>query len=282
MRQIVACSLLVAIGCSGAGRERRLADSVPEGADVVASVDVTALRGSSALRELLAAPSLSLHTAALDTNLVQCSTRLDDMQQLVLGLHTPTANWMVAIEGPGHGQLQMASCLGRAIERVITQTTSDTGSARHWSLDDARMVVASNGWADAVEETLRGRRAPALTTSVAAASSRANPRLAVWFAVDTRDPKSRVALALPRPSPLDIAGTLHFDENVHVSAYVALESPEAAEQIYRRLMTTTASRTRLDRMATLLVRDVVIRVDAELIGITGHTPPASVVEALLE
>ncbi|TPV94529.1 MAG: hypothetical protein B7733_14935 [Myxococcales bacterium FL481] len=244
-------------------------------------IKLAEIRASSALRELLGAPSLRPAATRLHTGLDACHTRLAAFERIVVGLHTPTRNWMAVLSGDGLAEKSMATCLHRAVAQLVVGPGETSREAvRSWPIDRDHLALVSVGWAEAVERRLRGEGAAALETNLADARTQANPRLPIWYVADARSARDSLSSHLPSPLPRTIAGTMHFDENVHVSLYATFADHASAELAYRRFMSARSDGAGIEPVAALLARDVNVRADEDMVGIAGHVRPGELVTAL--
>ncbi|MEX1368413.1 MAG: hypothetical protein AB1Z98_35100 [Nannocystaceae bacterium] len=203
---------------------------VPEGAKIMATVDLAGLMGSALYKQqgaMLESSPFGQNIAAAKA----CNVGPDTWKQMVLGVDPDGDDAvMIGMSATGIGVKANIECLAAKykeqdakadwkIEEADgrTMVTIDGGDAIAYAVDDDTMVIAGKAWNDAVKERVGGGGKSAAAGSLEPAMGLAKSGQHIVFA----------GLATPEMATGPLTGAKHFGGSFDLTAGIAMEATVA-------------------------------------------------------
>jgi hypothetical protein len=245
-RLAVLAAPLALSACKG-GRTQ-LEQLVPDGATGLMSMDAKGFVQSelyTKLRASLDAVSDSKAKAVIDELRDGCKLDLDQAESVVVGLDALSQNAMGAIRLPNLGTAEALRCAdalvvkqgGKALWTVgeadgKATVTAESGELQGWALDDDTLVLASKGWASAVQARMKGESKGAVDNNLAAAVAMADRSRHVWLAGEVPALATTFLDETPAKGLRRVAGSLQFSDELEVAVAAAFADEATAKALH--------------------------------------------------
>lgn len=209
---------------------------IPEGATIVAGIDVAGVVASSAYTGNRALIETGEAKRILDAA-AACSVGLEKWQRVTFGMDTASRSFAAEIQGDGLGDETNLACIAAAVEKHegrapwkvehrhggTVLAMSDGGVA--FVVDRGTVVLASKAWVARVKDLVAGEGRSAFGGSLAEVIGRADTTKTLWVAGGL--PPAMVAGTVAQHAK-DVAGSIDLSHGVALAASVGFASADEA------------------------------------------------------